>query len=241
MTEAEWLEELIQIEVEITHVVDIFHILEEINRLPIAHSNVYHAFNKEPLFWNIQRDCLQESLFIGLGRLCDSSPDAIDINRVLNTAMVHPEFFSEEALIRRWEANNVAQEHIDNLLVGTWKPKDRLEFRYLKKAIAPHIKRIEDIYRPIRNAHYGHRLTNAAIHQMFALTNRGELSATLDALHELVSGLIGLYRNGKKPEIGVRSFKSYNNKIKEYARNVIEKVVGGDLAAEVDETHDHVQ
>lgn len=238
MTEAEWLEELIQIEGEVTHVVDVFNILEEINRLPIAHSAVYNAFNTEPLFWNTQRDCLQESLFMGLGRLCDSSPDAVDINRVLNTAMVHPEFFSEEALIRRWKANNIAQEHIDNLVVGTWRPKDKSEFRYLKKAIAPHMKRIEDIYRPIRNAHYGHRLTNAAIHQMFALTNRAELSATLDTLHELVSGLIGLYRNGTKPGIGVRSFKSYNNKIKEYAQTVIKKVVGGDLSAEDDETQD---
>lgn len=168
---------------------------------------------------------------MGLGRLCDSSADAINVNRVLNTAMVHPEFFSAHALKRRLKERNLSKEQADNLLADAWVPKDKADFKYLKKAVVFHLTRIEQIYRPIRNSHYGHRLTQSDIHAMFAKTNRNELSATLDALHELVGGLLSLYQNGLRPEIGARDLKAYNDRIKGYARNVIGKVAGREALA----------
>lgn len=227
--EVEWLQELKHIENEVTHIVDVFNFLEEIIRLGNESEVAQDPFNATPLFWNVQRDCLQESLFMGLGRLCDSSPDAINVNRVLNTAMVHPEFFSEQALRRRVKERNLSPEQIDNFLADAWLPKNTSDFKYLKKAASFHVNRIERIYRPIRNHHYGHRLTQSDIYAMFEKTNRRELSETLDALHELVSGLWHLHQNGLKPEIGARDFEPYNDKIKDDARNVIRKVAGREL------------
>lgn len=228
LNETEWLNELTLIDSEVIHVVDIFNFLEEINRLGLQ-SVVSNAFNTTPLFWNVQRDCLQESLFMGLGRLCDAAKDVINIHRVLNTAILHTEFFSEQALRQRIKARKIPDQFIDNLVAHSWIPKEPGDWKYLKKAVNPHLDRIEQIYRPIRNAHYGHRLTQADIGVMFAKTNRKELSETLDALHELVSRLRSLYDNGNKPEIGVSDLKHYNDQIKGYVRKVVGKVAGKKL------------
>lgn len=229
LAEAEWAQELRHIQNEVTHLVDIFNFLEEITRLGNESEAAFDAFNAVPLFWNVHRDCLQESLFMGLGRLCDSSPDAINVGRVLAAAAIHPEFFSDQALRRRLKERNLSKELADNLVADAWMPKDRADFKYLKKAVSFHLSRIEQIYRPIRNSHYGHRLRQGDIQAMFARTNRGELGETLDALHELVGGLLSLHQNGLKPEIGARDLEPYNDKIKGYARSVVRKVAGRDL------------
>jgi hypothetical protein len=229
VAEAEWVQELRHIENEVTHVVDIFNFLEEITRLGNESEAAFDAFNTTPLFWNVHRDCLQESMFMSLGRLCDPSPDAINVSRILTTAMVHPEFFCEQALRRRLKERNLSKEQADNLVADAWVPKDKADFKYLKKAVSFHLSRIEQIYRPIRNSHYGHRLTHSTIHAMFARTNRKELGETLDALHELVGGLLSLHENGLKPEIDARDLEPYNDKIKGYARSVVRKVAGRDL------------
>ncbi len=229
LTDAEWLNELKFIANEAVHVIDVFNFLEEIIRLGKESEAAFDAFNSEPLFWKVQTDCLQESLFMGLGRLCDESQDAVNVTRVLNTAMAHPEFFSKAALTRRMKTQKISAQFLDQLIGRAWIPKDGADFRYLKKAVSFHLNRIEQIYRPIRNSHYGHRPTHADIDAMFAKTNRKELSETLDALHELLSGLNELYDRGIKPEIGARDLEPHNDKIKGYARSVVRKVAGRDL------------
>jgi hypothetical protein len=229
LNEAEWLQELTHIENEVTHVVDIFNFLEEVTRLGNESEAAFDAFNATPLFWNVHRDCLQESMFMGLGRLSDPSSDAINVNRVLSTAMIHPEFFSEQALRGRLKERNLGNEHADNILADAWVPNGSADFKYLKKAVSFHLGHIEQIYRPIRNSHYGHRLTQSDIQAMFARTNRKDLGKTLDALHELVGGLLSLHQNGLKPEIGARNLEPYNDNIKGYARSVVRKVAGREL------------
>jgi hypothetical protein len=236
LTESEWLEELRFIANELVHVVDIFNFIEEIVRLGKQSEAAFDVFNTEPLFWRVQTDCLQESMFMGLGRLCDESHDAINLTRVLNTAMAHPAFFTKEALTRRMKAQKISYQFLNQLLGRAWIPSTGADFRYLKKAASFHVSRIEKIYRPIRNSHYGHRLTHADIEAMFAKTNRKELSETLDALHELLTGLNELYERGIKPEIGARDLDSYNDQVKGYVRNVVQKLAGRDLFTEDDET-----
>lgn len=228
LTETEWFKEFMFIENEVIHVVDIFNFLEEINKLGAESEAAFNAFNTVPLFWTLYRDCLQESLFIGLGRLSDAATDAINVRRILNTAMLHPEFFSQQSLRRRIKARNIPDEYIDNLVFDAWIPKEHKDWRYLHKAVNFHLTRIEVIYRPIRNNHYGHRLTHADIQTMFQKTNRKELSETLDALHELMTRLRSLFDNGNKPEIGC-DFEYYNDQIKDYVRKVVRKVAGQQL------------
>jgi len=235
LTEAEWLEELRFIANEVSHVIDIFNFLEEIIRLGKESEAAFDVLNSEPLFWRVQTDCLQESMFMGLGRLCDESRDAINVNRVLNTAMAHPEFFAKEAVTSRMKAQNISEHFLNQLLGRAWIPIISADFRYLKKAASFHVTRLDKIYKPIRDSHYGHRLTHVDINEMFAKTNRKELAETLDAMHELLTGLNELYERGIKPEIGARDLELHNNQIKGYARSVIEKLAGRDLFTQDDE------
>ena len=101
LTEAEWERELRHIDDQLAHVLDVFNFLEELFRLSNESEVALGAFNTTPLFWHVFRDCLQESMFMGLGRLCDPSSDAVNVRRVLAGAMEHPEFFSAGALRRR--------------------------------------------------------------------------------------------------------------------------------------------
>lgn len=229
LTEPEWLEELQFITNEVAHVVDIFNLLEEIIRLGKESEPALDVLNSNPLFWRVQTDCLQESLFMGLGRLCDESPDVINMHRVLNTAMLHPEFFAKDELARRIKTQNTSEQFLNQLMGRAWVPKHPSDWKYFVKAANFHLTRIEDIYRPIRNSHYGHRLTHADISTMFARTNRKELADTLDAMHELATGLNTLHERGTKPGIGARDLELHNDQIKGYARSVFEKLAGRKL------------
>ncbi len=114
LTEGEWVRELEHIDNQLTHILDVFNFLEELFRLSNESEAALGAFNTTPLFWHVFRDCLQESMFMGLGRLCDPSPDAVNVRRVLAGAMAHPEFFSAEALRRR-----VAKRNLTESLAGS--------------------------------------------------------------------------------------------------------------------------
>lgn len=230
LTEDEWMQELDHIKNEVTHVRNEFNMLEEILRLGDgSDDDALAVFNATPLFWSVVRDCLQESMFMGVGRLCDSAPDAISVRRIFSAATQHPEFFSEQALRRRLQDRNLAKDLADRLIERAWMPKAHKDFSYLKKAISCHLDRIKQIYKPIRNSHYGHRLMQEDIHAMLAKTNRQELAETLDALYELTVVLWNLYHNGPRPEIGALDFKASNDNVKGYVRSVVGKLAGSAL------------
>jgi AbiU2 len=71
LTESEWVRELEHIDNQLTHVLDVFNFLEELFRLSNESEAALGVFNTTPLFWHVFRDCMQESMFMGLGRLCD--------------------------------------------------------------------------------------------------------------------------------------------------------------------------
>ena len=159
LTEGAWVRELEHIDSQLTHVLDVFNFLEELFRLSNESEAAFGAFNTAPLFWTVFRDCLQESLFMGLGRLCDLSPDVVNVRRVLAGAMAHPEFFSAEALRRRLAERDLRGELADDLVASAWVPGGGTDLRFLKEAVSRHLDRVEQIYSPIRDCHYGHRLT----------------------------------------------------------------------------------
>ncbi len=138
MTESEFWDDLQHLSTEVEHAIEIYYVYEEINHLGAKSSAAFSAFNNDALFWNVQALSLQTSLFIILGRIFDTSPDALSIRRVLNSASAHPEFFSRQSLAARMAERKIGQEYIDNLIVGAWAPSDGSDFKYLKKATSPH-------------------------------------------------------------------------------------------------------
>jgi hypothetical protein len=229
LTESEWVRELEHIDNQLTHVLDVFNFLEELFRLSNESEAALVAFNTTPLFWHVFRDCLQESMFMGLGRLCDSSCDVVSVRRVLDGAMDHPEFFSVEALRRRLTKRDLSGSLADDLVSRAWVPGSGAEFQFLRDALSCHLDRIETIYRPIRNRYYGHRLTGIDARAMFERTNRTELGETLDMLRQLVAGLRFFYDNGIRPRVDVCGTKALDLTPRRFFRDVVRAVAGRDL------------
>jgi len=229
LTEGEWVLELEHIDNELTHVLDVFNFLEELFRLSNESEAALGAFNTAPLFWHVFRDCLQESMFMGVGRLCDPSCDAVNVRRVLAGAMGHPEFFSAEALRRRVAKRDLTESLANHLLASAWVPCSGADFRFLKKEVSCHLDRIEKIYSPIRDSYYGHRLTGIDARAMFERTNRAELGETLDMLRQLMGGLRFFYDNGMRPTVDVRGTKALYLTPRRFLRDVVRAVAGREL------------
>jgi len=229
LTEGEWVLELEHIDNQLTHVLDVFNFLEELFRLSNESEAALGVFNITPLFWHVFRDSMQESMFMGLGRLCDPSCDAVNVRRVLAGAMDHPEFFSEEALRRRVAKRDLTESLANHLLASAWMPCSGADFRFLKKEVSCHLHRIEKIYSPIRDSYYGHRLTGTDACAMFERTNRTELGETLDTLRQLVAGLRFFYDNGTKPRVDVRGTKALDLTPRRFFRDVVRAVAGREL------------
>jgi hypothetical protein len=229
LTEGEWVLELEQIDNQLVHVLDVFNFLEELFRLSKESEVALNTFNITPLFWNVFRDCLQESLFMGLSRICNPSCDAVNVGRVLDGAMAHPEFFSAEALRRRVTGRGLTESLADHLMANAWPPDSGADFRFLKQEVSCHLRRIEKIYLPIRNSYYAHRLTGIDARAMFEKTDRAELGETLDTLRQLVGGLRFFYDNGVKPRVDVRGKKALDLTPRRFLRDVVKAVAGREL------------
>lgn len=229
LTEGEWVRELEQIGDELTNVFEVFNFLEELVRLSNESEAALAVFSTTPLFWNVFRGCLQESLFMGLGRLCDPSSDVVNVRRVLKGAMAHPEFFSAETLRRRIAKRNLTESLANPLMADASVPQSGAELRYLKDETSDHLGRIEKIYLPIRDSFYGHRLTGIDYLAMFERTNRTKLGESLDTLRQLVFGLRLFYDNGTKPKVDVRGTKALDLMSRRYFRDVVRAVAGREL------------
>ena len=229
LTEDEWVRELEHIDGQLTHLFDVFNFLEELFRLSGESEAALVAFNTTPLFWNVFRDCLQESMFMGLGRLCDTASDVINVRRVLEGAVGHPEFFSNEALRRRVAKRALTESLANHLIDGAWEHDSSEDFRLLQKEVSRHLRRIEEIYLPIRGSHYGHRSIGVDASEMFEKTNRTELGETLDVLRQLVGGLRFFYDNGTRPRVDMRGTKALDLTPRRYFRDVVRAVAGREL------------
>jgi hypothetical protein len=131
--------------------------------------------------------------------------------------MAHPEFFSAKTLRRRLAERDLTESLANHLMASVWVPGSGADLRFLKDAVSSHLDRIEQIYSPIRDCHYGHRLAEVDAHAMFEKTNRGELGETLDVLRQLVAGLRFFYDNGVKPRVDVRGTKALDLQCKSYS------------------------
>jgi len=229
LTEGEWVRELEHIDNQLTHVLDVFNFLEELFRLSNESEAALGAFNTTPLFWHVFRDCLQEAMFMGLGRLCDPSSDVVNVRRVLAGAMDRPEFFSTEALRRRFAKRDLTESLANHLMTSAWVPGSGADFRFLKKEVSRHLGRIEKIYSPIGDSYYGHRLTGIDARAMFERTNTTELGKTLDMLRQLVAGLRFFYDNGTRPNVDVPGTKALDLTPRRSLRDVVRAVAGREL------------
>jgi hypothetical protein len=226
-SESDYFNQVRLLDSEIEEAIVIFHTAEEINNLALRDARIYEALNKEPKFWQTYRSTCQTALFMGLGRIFDSTPGGHSIQKVISSPMENFAFFSSAALkARRMRGLTDEPKWLTAFVAAAWQPKSAADLKFLKKSLKPYIKLFEDVYRPIRHAIYGHRqMTNdEAGSQLFPQTNREVVGEMLDFLHDLIAAIIDLYSNGNEPLLGRRDFTGHNERIREGARNVLRKL-----------------
>ncbi len=230
LTPAEYWSEIQLVSTEIEDAVVIFCTYEEINRLAIRDEAILEALNKEALFWQAQMRCLQTSLFLTLSRIFDTTANAGTIHTAINASLRNIHLFSADALILRKTRGGPKPNWLDSYMAQAWIPRSAKDLRHIKTALVPYTQRFEKVYRPIRNAMFAHRLISdmqAGI-QLFAETNRDEIGAILDFLHDLIDTILNLYLNGFEPVLGARDFSEYNQRVRDGVGRVLRSLRNND-------------
>ena len=164
-----------------------------------------------------------------LSRIFDNKPNAITIHALIGTTLGNLQLFSAVALTARKADVGLQPPLLDKVMQRAWIPTSLVDLRHLKAGLKPYTKRFEDVYRPIRHSIFAHRLiSNAdADATLFGGTSRDEVSEILDHLHDLIDAISNLYQNGHKPELGTRSYKDYNQHIREGVSAVLKRLPDG--------------
>ena len=219
-----WMEvQLLSTEIE--DAITIHHTHEEINRCALEDQVILKMLNSNSLFWQTQMHCMQTCLFITLSRIFDNDANAITIHKLIAATLRNIDLFSAESLASRKTDAGITHPLLDAYISKAWVPTSANDLRHLKAALKPHAKRFSLVYRPIRHSIFAHRLmsNSEADARLFADTSRAEISVVLDFLHDLIDAISGLYLNGLKPELGHRSYKEYNQRIRDGARSVLKR------------------
>ncbi|HXN46544.1 MAG TPA: hypothetical protein VN893_07875 [Bryobacteraceae bacterium] len=177
LTPAEYWSEVQLLSTEIEAAIVIYYTYEEINRLAVHDKRVLRSLNEDPLFWRTQVHCLQASLFLTLSRIFDLEANAHTIHTLINATLGNLQLFSAAALSSRKMSGGPRPDWLDSFVASAWIPTNAKELRHLKTSLAPHTRRFQEVYRPIRHAIYAHRLMSdeQAGVQLFGGTNRERL------------------------------------------------------------------
>jgi hypothetical protein len=175
-----------------------------INDVAAADRKIYQRLNRHSDFWRVSSFSLQNSLFIVLARILDSDPKLHSIYQVLNATTAHPEFFSKTALRARKLAIRGAEPNppwLDEYVQNAWEPTVQ-DLRALRKALAPHKTKFDDIYKPIRNqiAHIIFK-DEQSIASLYSRALKTDIDEILCFLHSLVRAIQEMAYNATPPNL----------------------------------------
>ena len=173
-----------------------------INAAAVADRKIYQRLNRHPDFWRVTSFSLQNSLFIVLARILDSAPNLHSIYQVLNATTAHPEFFSKAALRARKLSIPGTEPNpawLDGYVQNAWEPTVQ-DLRALKKALAPHKRKFDDIYKPIRDqiAHIIFK-DEQSIASLYVRTLKADIDEILCFLHSLIRAIWEIGYNAAEP------------------------------------------
>lgn len=200
VSEQQFLDLYNVISTEVENAFVLYYQFEELNRLWTDDIAIFEAIHRHIQFWLAYRHSIQASLLITVTRLFDTTDKAKTIPRLVTAVANNLQLFDEPSLRRR-KANGGNPPWLDDFMKDAWLPTSSGDFRSLQVALKPHTKRINTIYRPIRNNVLAHRIMDdiEAAHALFPQTNRKELGETLIFLRDLKQVIWDLYYNGKQP------------------------------------------
>ena len=175
-----------------------------INHIVATEMDILEKMNRSAEFWQVTSFGLQNTLFIVLARILDSDRDAHSIHQVLNATIAHPEFFNHAALRARKLSIPGAQwdpKFLNEYVAGAWQPTTQ-DLRALKRALAPHKTKFDEIYKPIRNQ-VAHIILkdDARVADLYSRALKTDIDEILRFLHSLIKSIWYMAFNAVPPNL----------------------------------------
>jgi hypothetical protein len=224
MTESEYWRNYHFVLDDVNTAIESFYTDLEIHSCAREDRDVYQMLNKHAGFWNILLYGLQSTFFITLGRIFDDGEDCHSVQMLLAATVAHPEFFSKQALALRRSTGLVNPEWLDANFDSVFEPQSS-DLRTLRRALVRYERIYKPRYRNIRTQVYAHKILTEEklVSDLFSQTQIKEIDEILYFLHDLVEALGDLFQNGRKPELGIKTY-DYRQRIKNTTRSVLQNV-----------------
>jgi hypothetical protein len=225
MTETEYWNDYSLTRHEIVAATEAFYTYIEIHNFMAENKALYRRMNSYPTFWIIQLNALQTTFFITLSRIFDNGKDAHSIHKLLTATVAHPEFFSRAALGWRRSDGDDEPEWLHAYLAEAFEPQTA-DLRALKKSVSAPRATYDRAYSDLRNHVFAHKILKdqAQITELFGRTKIGDIDEMLYCLNDTIEVLGELFRNGRKPQLGVRTYH-YRTRIKNATRGALQQLL----------------
>ncbi len=227
-TEAEYRDLLTTIGNETETAFILHNLYEELNRSARRDSRVFAALNADAPFWTGYRSSVQANLFMTLSRLFDKSSGATTIQKLLTLTKTNLPLFSFSSLeARKTGPSGERPSWLDEYMKKVWIPSSPADFGPIQRALTPRVKKFQDVYIPVRDSVYAHRLMTdekAGI-DLFPKTSSNELGRIVEFSEDLLHCLRNLYDNGREPILGQQDFGAARSEARKSLQSVLRKVV----------------
>jgi hypothetical protein len=192
-----------------------------INHVAATEMDILEKMNGSAEFWQVTSFSLQNTLFITLARILDSDRDVHSIHQVLNATIAHPEFFNHAALRARKLSVPGGQwnpKFLDEYVAGAWEATTQ-DLRVLKKALAPHKTKFDEIYKPIRNQ-VAHIILkdDARVADLYSRTLKTDIDEILCFLHSLIKSIWCMAFNAEAPNLNGDHY-GYAERVRQITRD----------------------
>jgi hypothetical protein len=136
-----------------------------IHSLAAADRKIYDKYQRSAQFWVLIAYALQTTFFIAFGRIFDKRTDSFSIQKVVESTIANPVFFSRGALReRRRKSDNMYgpdPQWLIDYVNQAWEPT-AADLEPLRTSLMPHYDKFTAIYRPIRHKFFAHRERKAS-------------------------------------------------------------------------------
>lgn len=206
----------------------LFNLYEELHRSALKDSSIFAALNADARFWTGYRSSIQANLFMTLSRLFDKTSGATTIQRLLTITKTNPHLFSFASLsARKMGRSGVKPGWLDGYMTSVWIPTGPADFGNLQATLTPLVMTFHDVYIPIRDSVYAHRLMSDAKAgiDLFPKTSTNELGEIVDFSQDLLHCLRNLFDNGHEPILGKFDLTKARKEARKTLESVLRKVV----------------
>lgn len=228
ITDREYAELLVTIENEAETAFTLHALYEELDRLALRDSGILAALNADARFWTGYRSSIQANLFMTLSRLFDKTSGTTTIQRLLTITKTNLDLFSLDSLrARKMDRSGEKPGWLGDFMPSVWIPTGPGDFRHLQATLTPLVKTFHDVYIPIRDSVYAHRLMSDAKAgiDLFPKTSSNELGEIVVFSEDLVHCLRNLFDNGHKPILGQFDVTNARKEVRKTLESVLRKVV----------------